>query len=78
MDERKTTFQPEGRRRQTENPLLQKNSRKKTPRSRAQKNEYKLKILKIILVILVIILIAAFIVEFDLLAGIMPAVPVKE
>lgn len=69
MDERKTTLQPEGRRRQTENPLLQKNSRKKTPQSREQKNEYKLKILKIILVILVIILIAAFVVEFDLAAA---------
>lgn len=64
MDERETILRPEYRRRQTENPLLQKESRKKKPVSRRRKNEYKLMILKIILIVLIILLIAAFIFEF--------------
>ena len=77
MDERETILRSENRRKQTENPLLQKNGRKGKHVVRKQKSEYKLLVLRIILVLLVILLIVAFILEFgqteDVNKGTVPA-----
>lgn len=59
MDDQETTLKTMNRRQPEENPLLKKQSRKKTAKSEDEKRVYKLNVLKIILVLLVIILIAA-------------------
>ncbi len=82
MDERKTSAEPEGRRKKPENPLLKADNQKdqkkanqetreraasrRTQPENPQKNVYKLRILTIILVLLIIALIAAFVSEIGI------------